>query len=149
VVERLPPIVRLNFDGSLVRVVSALVTGPGGVHSVSARLARGDRSLVLVRTARPLPGLYRVQWEVQAASDEHSYGGQLTFEALKGPPPKPAPTVPAEPPAATAPAAGENTDDGGSSGGRTGLIAGAGVALAVVAVGVVVARRRGRSGAGR
>jgi copper resistance protein C len=81
VVQRLPPTIRINFDGA-VQLVSGLVTGPGGVHSVSARLARGDRSLILVRTVRPLPGLYRVQWEVQG-TDDHSYDGQFSFEALK------------------------------------------------------------------
>jgi methionine-rich copper-binding protein CopC len=143
VVERLPPIVRINFDGS-VRVISVLVTGPGGVHSVSARLASGDRSLVLVRTARPLPGLYRVRWEVEG-SDEHSYGGQFTFEALKGPPPAPAPTTPAEPPAATAPTAGADPpDDGSSGGGNAGLITAVAVGVVAVALGAGLARRKRR-----
>jgi copper resistance protein C len=143
VVERLPPIVRINFDGS-VRVVSVLVTGPGGIHSVSAGLANGDRSLILVRTARPLPGLYRVQWEVQAG-DEHSYDGQFTFEALKGPPPAPAPTAPAEPPAATDPPAGADPpDDGPSGGGNAGLITAVALGVVALALGAVLARRTRR-----
>lgn len=142
VVERLPPVVRINFDGS-VRVISVLVTGPGGVHSVSARLDPGDRSLILVRTMRPLPGLYRVQWEVQAG-DEHSYDGQFTFEALKGPPPPPAPTTPAEPPAATTPAGADPPDDGSSGGGNAGLITAVAVGVAAVALGAVLARRQRR-----
>jgi methionine-rich copper-binding protein CopC len=130
VVERLPPVVRINFDGS-VRVISVLVTGPAGVHSVSARLASGDRSLILVRTMRPLAGQYRVQWEVEG-TDDHSYSGQFDFRALKGPPP--APTPPADPSDGTA----SSGDD------RTGLIAaGAGaLVLAAVAAGIAAARRR-------